>query len=91
MEGINLAGLLISFKEFGLVGLVIVLWWLDSKKIYKILHRYDADMAETRRMYESNVTLVKDYHSLAKDLKDVVIMNTQAMTGLIDRIKGTKG
>ena len=58
MEGINLAGLLGMLKEFGIVGLVIILWWVDSKKIYKILDRYKADVTEARRMYESNVTLV---------------------------------
>lgn len=38
------------------------------------------------RMYENNITLVKDYNSLANDLHDVVVMNTQAMTRLIDSI-----
>lgn len=39
------------------------------------------------RMYEDNVILVNNYSNLAKDLHDVVIMNTQAMTRLIDSIK----
>ncbi|MCK4728483.1 MAG: hypothetical protein KAT27_06145, partial [Desulfobacterales bacterium] len=75
------------FKNFGLVGLIIVLWWMDQKKVYKILDKYKADMIEQRRMYESNVSLVKDYHSIAGDLKDVVIINTQAMTTLSEQIR----
>lgn len=87
MEGINLAWFLGLFKEFGIVGLVIVLWWVDSKKVYKILNRYEADVMEARRMYESNVKLVKTYENLASDLKDVVVLNTQAMTRLSDEIR----
>jgi len=87
METINLVGLFEVFKSFGVVGLVIVLWWVDSKKVYKILEKYKADMAEQRRMYESNVSLVKDYQSVASDLKDIVILNTQTITQLNDEIR----
>lgn len=87
MEGINLAWLFALIKEFGIVGLVIILWWVDSKKVYKILDRYKADVTEARRMYESNVKLVRAYESVAGDLKDIVVMNTQALTKLNDNIK----
>ena len=87
METINLVGYFEVFKNFGLIGLIIVLWWIDQKKVYKILDIYKADMAEQRRMYESNVSLVKDYHSVASDLRDVVIINTQAMTKLSEEIR----
>jgi len=86
MEGINLTWLLGLLKEFGIVGLVIVLWWIDSKKVYKILDRYKADVTEARRMYESNVKLVRAYENLAGDLKDIIVMNTQTMTKLADSI-----
>jgi len=39
------------------------------------------------RMYESNVTLVNDYHKVANDLKDVIILNTQTITTLIAEIR----
>ena len=87
METINLVGYFEVFKNFGLIGLIIVLWWIDQKKVYKILEKYKTDMAEQRRMYESNVSLVKDYHSVASDLRDVVIINTQAMTKLSEEIR----
>lgn len=40
------------------------------------------------RMYESNVDLVKKYEDVAQNLKDVVIMNTTAITRIVDRIDG---
>ena len=87
MEAINLFGFLEIFKNFGLIGLIIVLWWMDQKKVYRILDKYKTDMAEQRRMYESNVSLVKNYHSIASDLKDIVILNTQAMTRISEEIR----
>jgi len=42
---------------------------------------------EMARMYESNVKLVKAYEDLAKDLKDVVILNTQTFSELTSAIR----
>jgi len=39
------------------------------------------------KMYENNVVLVENYEKLAKDLHDVVIMNTQIVQRLADEIK----
>ncbi len=58
------------------------------KEMGEIMAQYKDDMNEIRRMYENNVILVKSYENLAKDLHDVVIMNTQAMTRIVDRIDG---
>lgn len=87
METINLAGLFEIFGSFGIVGLIVVLWWFDQKKIWRVLERYKADMQEQRNMYASNVKLVESYQGLAQDLKDVVIMNTQAMQRINDSVK----
>jgi len=87
MESINLAGLFEIFGSFGIVGLIVILWWFDQKKIWKVLEQYKADMGEQRKMYENNVKLVQGYESLAHDLKDVVIMNTQAMTSINGSVK----
>lgn len=37
-------------------------------------------------MYENNVRLVEDYARLSRDLHDVVIMNTQISTKLVENI-----
>ena len=87
METINMLGLAKVLETFGLLGLVILLWWLDMKKVYKVLDQYKHDMDEIRTMYERNVSLTKDYHSVASDLREVVILNTQAMTRISDEIR----
>jgi hypothetical protein len=40
-----------------------------------------------RRRYESNVRLVEDYNSISGDLKDVVMLNTQTISTLIEDIR----
>jgi len=98
METLNLPGLFLALKNFGIVGLVLVLWYLGTnslrkiqdehkKEIQSVLNRYRDDMQEMRHMYESNVSLVNDYHSIASDLKDVVIYNTQVMTKMSEQIR----
>ena len=86
MDSINLAGIFGFFQAFGPIGLVAIIWYIDMRTIHKVLARYEKDMAETRRMYENNVKLVEGYEGLAKDLKDIVIMNTQQMTHVSDQI-----
>jgi len=97
MESINLPGMIAFFQAFGPIGLVALIWYIDMRalrrmhadhkdQVTKILAGYKEDMAETRRMYESNVRLVESYDSLAKDLKDVVVLNTRQMTKLSEEI-----
>jgi len=97
MDGINLASIIAVFSAFGPVGIIALVWYCDMKAIRKIhadhkedvgeiLAAYKEDMAEARRMYENNVKLVEGYESLAKDLKDIVILNTQEITHMSDQI-----
>lgn len=87
METINIMALLKILSDFGTIGLVIFLWWHDSKCHSRLLAQYKSDMDEQRNMYEKNVSLVNDYHSVAQDLSSVVIMATQTMTRLTDEIR----
>ena len=87
MEGLSLSVLLEIFKSFGFAGIVVVIWWIDSKNIRKILESYREDTRAAEQRYEYNVRLVKHYEDLATDLKDVVMMNTQAMTQNYQAIK----
>ena len=90
----QLANLLSSY---GPLGLVVIIWYFDIKTMRKLNEQYRKDtqdiladhkkyMDEIRSNYSSNVKLVDSYEVLAKDLKDVVIMNTTAMTRLGDDI-----
>ena len=101
METIGMLTIAKLFAAWGPIGLVVLIWYVDQKvirtnqsehkkEIYCVLDRYKEDMAEMRRMYEKNVSLVKDYNGLASELKDMIVMNTQAMTRLVDRINGSK-
>lgn len=101
MDSMSLLGIFKVLGEAGILGLVIIMWWIDIKSVRKVqvqhkaemeevLRRYREDMTEVRRMYENNTSLVNDYHSVATDLKDVVILNTQAMTKLAERLKEGK-
>ena len=75
-----------ALKSYGITGLIIVLWWLNMWFFWRILKNYKSDMDEQRRMYANNVKLVESNDQLARDLKDVVIMNTQVMTKLVESI-----
>lgn len=91
METMGIISTLKLLGNFGVLGLIIFLWWYDNRQIRKIiaehkedlsaiLGRYENDMAETREMYKNNVELVKDYKSIAGDLKEVVVLNIRECT-----------
>ena len=74
---------------FGLAptGIIIGIWYVDKQKTDEILRQYSKDMQELREMYMTNASLVKRYADLADDLKDIITLNTQTMTTLVERIE----
>jgi MinD superfamily P-loop ATPase len=101
VETFTLGTMIELLQGFGPFGLVFVIWYFDSKRHAEtlertrrdteaVLNRYQSDMSEQRRMYENNVELLKTTQCLAKDLKDVVMMNTQAWTQTADKIEGNQ-
>lgn len=97
VEQLGFLKLLEMFSQFGLAGVILVIWYKSDRSrersqqsyqntIREILDQYQQDMGEQRRMYENNVELVRSYQGLATDLKDVVIMNTQSMMHLGEAI-----
>ena len=74
----------ISGWPFGVTALLILIgpWVMALLLDHKQGKRFEAVV----RMYENNVKLVEENEALAKDLKEVVIMNTQAMTKLAEGI-----
>ena len=98
METISLQTVIGVLSQFGWGGIITLIWWYDAKRlreqqarhkddVTKIFAKYEHDMDELRRMYEANVELVRKYENVAGDLKDVVMMNTQAITRLVDYIQ----
>lgn len=91
-------GVILAFvKAMGLPGAIIIIWYVDRRDSQAILKKYKEDMDESREMYRSNVRLVeetqeisKNYCNLASDLKDIIVMNTQAAMLLQAELKGRK-
>lgn len=67
-------GLVLFLFMIGPWVLAMLLSWAQSRRFEAVV-----------KMYESNVRLVEQYERTTKDLKDVVLMNTQALTRLCDR------
>ena len=82
MEPVS-AGIIIDIlKNFGPIGLIAFMWWVDNRNIKRIidenrqhndnvLNGYQRDMLEIRSMYENNVHLVQLYVELTKDYKSL--------------------
>ena len=77
-----------SSWPFGVAFFVFVVgpWVLALILFYSQRKRFETVVS----MYESNVRLVEKYENLAGDLKEVIIMNTQAITRLDDGMRGNQ-
>lgn len=97
MESVSISMIIEVLRNFGAVGLVAVIWWVDTRITRKILDNYKHDMDEIREMYKSNVRLVEEqqelgdrYAKLAEDLKDAYIMTAQINQKLADSIESNQ-
>lgn len=98
MDGVqSLDSILKLVSNFGLPGLVLVLWFFSDKAHEKTLKQYREDvlehrrlyeegLQEVRRMYENNGVLLRNYEGLAGALKDIVTINTQSWQRACDDI-----
>ncbi len=98
MDALSVNTVMLIIKELGLIGLFVVLWWMDGRRFERLMeeHRaavdsilasYKRDLDSVVRMYESNVTLVQNYQKLANELSTVIHLNTQIQTKLVDHIE----
>lgn len=55
--------------------------------VSELLKNYKEDVEKVTRYYERNVELVTRYEKLADDLSDIIHLNTQAQTRLVESIK----
>lgn len=72
--------------DFGPIGLVGIIWYLDRQKIDEILAQYKEDMTEHKSNYKANVSLLHKYEDLATDLKETIVLNTETMTKVTERL-----
>jgi len=58
----------------------------DRRALDGILDQYEKDVTRVTRFYEANVDLVKNYEKLAGELMQVIHLNTQVQTRMVERI-----
>jgi len=65
--------------------------WVFAFSLLYVQNKHsEARFEEVVTMYENNATLSERYESVARDLREVVIMNTQAMTKACDAINSNQ-
>lgn len=74
-------------NSWGPFGLVAVFWYLDAKEHRRTLAYYRQDTQAMKQMYSDNVQLVRQYERLALGLNDQIVMTTQVLTQLTDKIQ----
>lgn len=57
-----------------------------KEAVDEILTQYKADVSRVTGYYERNVELVERYEKLSDDLSDIIHLNTQVMTRLVESI-----
>ncbi len=87
LEGVTMSQLIMITNLLGLPGLVVVFWYVDQRRISKILSSYKEDVNKVSGFYEKNVVLVERYAKLSDDLSDIIHLNTQVQTQLVEQIK----
>lgn len=98
IEGFSISAVLLIASVYGLPGLVLVFWYVDHRKMDRmraedkehlntVLKAYEDDMHKMSRFYHSNVKLVENYEKLADDLSEIIHLNTQVQTQLVEQIK----
>lgn len=109
LEGIPMWFIGLAISAMGSPGIVLVLWYIDHRKIErirredqkamhkmreedkesmnKVLAEYKDDVQRISHFYDSNVKLVENYEKLAGELADIIHLNTQAQTTLVEQIK----
>ncbi len=86
MEPLGLDSLIKLVSNFGVPGIIFVIWYFSERSHDRTLRQYREDMIEMRQMYIDNVELVKGYSGLARDQRDVLVMATASQTRLSDLI-----
>lgn len=96
-EGLALSTVMGVVYALGTPGLIIVLWWVDQRRIEqiqtahsadvnRILQAYKEDVKKVSSFYHSSVKLVEAYEKLSGELSGVIHLNTQVSTRLVERI-----
>lgn len=74
-------------RILGLPGMIFVIWYFDRKQMDKMIDKYKKDMIKSASLIKKTQELGKGYAQIAGDLKDVMMLTTQAMTKVGDAIE----
>ena len=92
----------LKIAPWGGPGVVIIaLWLLSDKAAQRALLAYREDtlrqtqehaaaLSEVREMYKNNVDLVKNYQHIAEGLQTLIVLNTQTITKLCDKVESNQ-
>ncbi len=58
------------------------------KDTHEVLQEYGRSVEKIGQYYKDNIILVKNYEKVTNDLHNVVLLNTQTMQRLCDKIDG---
>jgi len=101
---LSLNSLTAIVNMLGLPGLILIIWYFDKIRyekhresskddLNKVLAQYREDISQIRQLYESNVTLVKNYEEAvrrwekhADELTKIIYLNTQVQTTLVENV-----
>jgi hypothetical protein len=97
LEALANSALVNYLLGLGMPGVVLLIWWLSDRSHVKTIQRYREDtakmyemgresLAAVQRMYENNIILVKNYERMADGLQSLIVLNTQTITRLCDRV-----
>jgi len=81
-------GILVELiRLLGLPGVILVIWYYDGKRIDKVMDKYKKDLIKMTSLVKKTQGIGKGYEQMAGDLKDVIMLTTQAMTKIGDAIE----
>jgi len=98
VEGLPMGAIAAIIGVMGTPGLVLIFWYIDHRKIeairrednkviHDILKEYKEDVRKVSNFYEKNVRLVERYEKLSDELTEIIHLNTQAQTKLVEKIE----
>lgn len=74
-------------ETLGLPGLMFILWYVDGKRIDRLIQQSATNQNETRQMYVANVEVVRQTQQIAINSHDAIVHNAQVNQRLADRIE----
>jgi hypothetical protein len=87
MDGMSVKEIFALASNFGISGLVLIMWYWGERRRDELMRQYREDMLAQRRMYENNVILVEAYQKLAQEQQTVTIMASDGLARLSQQVE----